>query len=218
MERSLHKILKFYLEPDESFHEIKVNGSIADIKKGDEIIEIQTRSMSRLLPKLEKFLPDHKVTVVYPLDHTKYIRWIDKKTGETTERRKSPKSATVFDSVYELYNIRRFIGDRNLSLKLIFLNVEEYRYRNEMAFGKRRNKVRAERIPTSIEYAVDIREPDDYRIFIPNGLADHFSVADFNRAVGGRFSYGYSAISILRAAGLVDDGERIGRSIKYKLK
>ncbi len=216
-ERSLHKILKFYLEPDEGYHEIKVKGYVADIKRENEIIEIQTRSMSRLIPKLERFLPDHKVTVVYPLEHSKYIRWIDRDTGEISERRKSPKIATVFDSIYELYNIRRFIGNENLAIKLVFLNVEEFRYRNAKAFGKTRDKVRVERIPLSLERVIDIRGRGDYRIFIPDGLPDIFTAADFNRAVSKRFKYGYSCISILRAVGLADDGEKKGRITKYRL-
>lgn len=186
----MQKILKFYFEPDEKCHEIKTNGYIVDVKNGDGITEIQTRGMSRLIPKLEHLLPEHRITVVYPLEYNKYIRWIDRESGEISERRKSPKTATVFDSVWEFYNIRRFIGDKNLSLKLVFLSVEEFRYKNAEAFGRLKKKVRAERIPMSLERVVEINSAEDFRIFVPDGLCEEFTAADFNRAVGGRFSYG----------------------------
>ena len=41
-EKTLHSFLKNYLEPDSSFHEIKVGRYVADIKKDGYITEIQT--------------------------------------------------------------------------------------------------------------------------------------------------------------------------------
>ena len=88
-EKVLHKILKHYIEPDESCHEVKILGSVADVKNGEGIFEIQTRRLSALRPKLEKFLKDYKVTVIYPLPYEKYITLIDGESGEFLSRRKS---------------------------------------------------------------------------------------------------------------------------------
>ena len=52
-------ILKLAEEPCEACHEIKVKGSVADIKNADGIVEIQTRAFERLLPKLKKFLGEY---------------------------------------------------------------------------------------------------------------------------------------------------------------
>ena len=215
-ERSMHRILKLCIEPREEFHEVKLLGSVADIMNGERVYEIQTKAFARLKPKLEKFLPHYPVTVVYPLVYEKYIRWIDKETGETSTRRKSPKRSTVFDSFYELYNIREFLCDKNLTVKLVLLNVEEYKYRVSIK-GRRKRSERLEQIPTSIVREVDLSSPDDYRIFIPDGLAPRFCAADFNRAVGKGFSYGYSGISILRSVGLVSDGVKEGRKTLYEI-
>ena len=216
-ERSLHRILKLYLEEREEYHEVKLMGSVADIMNGEEIYEIQTRALTKLKPKLEKFLSQYPVTVVYPLVYDKYLRWIDKETGKISERRKSPKRSTVYDAFWELYNIREYLSNPNLSVKLIFLNVEEFKYREAKAFGRTRRSVRAESIPISIEREIDLVRADDYRIFIPEGLPEAFSAADFNRAVGKSFRYGYSGIQILRSVGLVSEGERVGRKIIYTL-
>ena len=49
-EKSLHKVLKSYIEPDETFHEREHLGSVADVMNNDGIYEIQTRSAERLIP------------------------------------------------------------------------------------------------------------------------------------------------------------------------
>ena len=55
-EKPLHKILKYYFEPDESKHEIKVFDSVADVFDGNEIFEIQTGGFLPLVKKLKKTL------------------------------------------------------------------------------------------------------------------------------------------------------------------
>ena len=55
-EKVLHAIIKSYYEPDEEFQEVSVNSFVADIKRGDEIVEIQTTSFNLLNKKLEKYL------------------------------------------------------------------------------------------------------------------------------------------------------------------
>ena len=215
-EKALHRILKLYFEENEAFHEVKFLGSVADVKNEKQIYEIQTRAFGKLSGKLEKFLTEMPVTVVYPLPYEKYVRWIDRETGEISQRRKSPKKSSVFDSFYELYNIREFLSNKNLSVKLVFLNVEEFKYIGGKVIGRERKSVRAERIPISIERIVELNDREDYKIFFPKCLGDSFTAADFNRSVGKRFKYGYSGIAILKSLGLVSEGERVGRKIIYK--
>ena len=109
-EKSLHGILKYYIEPNAEYHEVEFLGSVADIKRDGEIVEIQTRSLERLSAKLEKFLAVMPVRVVYPLPYEKYISVIDKRTGEIISRRKSPKRSSPSDAIIELRKIRKFLG------------------------------------------------------------------------------------------------------------
>ena len=81
-EKTVHAVLKNYYAPDETQHEIPVEGCVADIFNGKEIIEIQTRSFDRMRPKLERFLPLYPVTIVYPIPYCKHVFWIDEETGE----------------------------------------------------------------------------------------------------------------------------------------
>ena len=72
-EGSLHHLLKFYFEPDADRHEVGVGRYFADILNEDGIIEIQTRALYRLSPKLDAFLPLYPVTVVYPVAAVKQV-------------------------------------------------------------------------------------------------------------------------------------------------
>ena len=80
-EKTVHSVLKYYLEPDTSFHEVKTGRYVADIRTPDGIYEIQTRQFNKLRNKLEAFLPEYSVTVVYPIPHIKYLRWIYRSEG-----------------------------------------------------------------------------------------------------------------------------------------
>ena len=104
-EKTLHAVLKRCFEPDKDAREIKIGRYIADIVGENGIIEIQTRSLDRLRPKLGAFLECAPVTVVYPIARVKRLCWVDTETGETTKPRKSPKTGSAYDAFPELYKM-----------------------------------------------------------------------------------------------------------------
>ena len=81
-EKTLHRELKWMIEPTGAYHEVPVGKHIADIKTESGITEIQTQSLHRLRGKLAAFLPDYIVTLVYPVPHEKLILWMDAENGE----------------------------------------------------------------------------------------------------------------------------------------
>ena len=64
-EKTVHAVMKLYYEPDEDYHEVPVEGYIADIYRDGHIIEIQNGNFGKLRPKLAAFLPLYPVTVVF---------------------------------------------------------------------------------------------------------------------------------------------------------
>lgn len=216
-EKLLHRILKLYIEPDESYHELPLLGSVADIFRDGCVTEIQTRSLSRLVPKLRRFLPQVPVTVVYPLPAKKVLRWVDPESGELSAPRSSPKRCRVYDAYYELYTLREFLQHPHFSLRLYFLEVEEYRYLNGYGKERKHRSTRMERIPNAIVSEMNFRTPADYLALLPPGLPARFTATELGRAIGPHFRYGHSGIRILQAAGLLDEGEREGRGIYYAL-
>jgi hypothetical protein len=217
-EKALHRILKYYIEPDESCHEVKILGSVADVKNGEGIFEIQTRRLSALRPKLEKFLSEYKVTVIYPMPYEKHITLIDGESGEFISRRKSPKKSTAYDALYELYNLKDLLGRENLSVAIMLLNVDEYRYTGGRHFGRKSRSTRIERIPNSIERVYLLRHPEDYKtLFTPDGLDEEFTAGAYGRAVSKSFKHGYSGVALLEALGVLQSRKQ-GRIKLYKIK
>ena len=218
-ERALHRILKLSVEPNEEFHEKKILGSVADIQNERGIIEIQTRAFERLVPKLSKFLSEHTVEVLYPIARQKRLHWIDPETGEISPPRKSPKAGKPSDAFYELYKIRAFLGRENFSVRLVFLDMEEYRYRNGYGKDKKRGAPRIERIPTAFCEEMLLASREDYRIFLPASLGEEFTAKQYAKAIGQKPRYAYLGLRILKDCfGLISHVRTEGREYVYKME
>ena len=149
-EKTVHAVLKNYYEPDEQYQEVAIDGLFADIFNGREIIEIQTRSFDKVRKKLDRFLPLHPVTVVLPIADTKWIYWINPETGECSEKRKSPKKGNPYNAFYELYKIKSYLKNPNLTIKFIFMDMEEYKLLNGWSRDKKRGSTRYDRSGKSV--------------------------------------------------------------------
>lgn len=177
-EKTLHAVLKRFYEPDESCREIKTGSFYADIKKDDKIIEIQTRAFDKLRKKLDFFLRDNDVTVVYPVAAVKSIAWIDEK-GNVSKKRKSGKKGTLHDIYGELYKIRPQLNCDRLHLRIVLLDITEYRNLDGWSYDKKRGSTRYERIPNKLIGQHYIESLEEYLDFIPDGLSEPFTVKDF---------------------------------------
>ncbi len=215
-EKSLHRMLKLTVEPDESRHEIKWFGRVADVVIDGQAVEVQTRAFSKLRPKLDTFLPQCPVSVIYPLAEQKYIRIIDPATGVIGSRRKSPKHATVFDSLPELCRILPYIGHPDLLVCLVFLNMEEYRMPRGTARGARMRTQCVERMADRLCRTVMLTDAQSYReAFLPKELPSPFTVSDFAAAVKIKPRWAYVAIRILEQLDVVHHVGKAGRAYLY---
>lgn len=215
-EKTLHMVLKNYLEPDNSFHEIPVGSFIADIFNNGEITEIQTRDFNKLRKKLDFFLNDYAVTVVYPVPGLKWLVWIDPETGETTKKRRSAKRGTGREIFAELYKIKHLLTRQNLCFKILLLELEEYRYLNGWSRDKKRGSSRYDRIPVGIIDSISISCLKDYSLLIPDSLDTEFTSADFKAASGLNLSNSQTALNVLHSVGAVVKKGKRSRSILYE--
>ena len=159
-EKTLHAILKDYYAPDKSMQEISVDGYVADIYTGQEIIEIQTANFNKMRAKLNCFLPNYPVTVVYPIARIKYLSWIDEATGECSKPRKSPVKGSVYRAFVELYKIKSILSQENLCLCFPLLEVEEYRLLNGWSQDKKKGSCRYDRIPRALLDEIRLEKPE----------------------------------------------------------
>ena len=214
-EKSLHKILKLYIEPNIENHEVAYMGSIADIKNSDGIYEVQTRGYEKLVPKLRRILPECRVTVVCPLAAEKYMRWLDRETGEMTERRKSPKRENAFDAFRMLFGIRELITHPNLHVRLVYMQVEDFRALDGWDKSRKRGSNRVERIPTRIIREEKLSTPADYLAYLPPSLGTEFTAPEFSRAIKRTSRYTFYVLKLLVATGAVREVGKRGRATLY---
>lgn len=215
-EKTVHSVLKSYYSPESINQEIKVGGFVADICNGHDIIEIQTRSFDRLRRKLEVFLSYYPVTIVYPVPYLKWLRWVNPQTGEISAPRKSPKTGTPYSIFPELYKIKSFLTVPNLSLHIVMINMEEYRYLDGWSQDGKKGSTRCDRIPTELVEEIHIGCLKDYRLLIPDSLSDNFTSKDFKKATGLTIWDAQTALNILNYLGLAERIGKKGNSYLYR--
>lgn len=216
-EKTLHAVLKRYIEPNDNCQEIGVGSFVADIFNENGIIEIQTRDFNRLRKKLAYFLNEHIVTIVYPIPATKWLIWVDPETGEATKQRKSPKTGSKYQAFRELYKIKLLLTNPNLRLRLMFLDMKEYRYLNGWSKDKKKGSSRCERIPVALKDEIHINRPQEYKKLIPDTLCDSFSSADFAKAAGISKHAASTALNVLHYVGAVERAGKKGNNYLYNI-
>ncbi len=215
-EKTLHAVVKNYVEPDEDFHEVPLEGYVADIYRDGHIFEIQTANFNTMRRKLATLLPLYAVTIVYPVPATKWLRWIDEETGEITERRKSPKRGTPQAVFAELYKIKMFLKNPNLSIRILLIDVEESRFLNGWSRDRKKGSSRQDRIPIGLveEYTIECIE--DYRMLIPPELAG-FTTKEYAKATKLTVNRAQTALNVLHYLGVVERIGKKGNSYVYEV-
>lgn len=217
-EKSVHAILKNYYEPDEDKQEIPIENYVADIYHNEEIMEIQTRNFDKMRNKLTAFLPLYPVTIIYPIPREKWLIWIDEETGEFSQKRKSPAKGNAYLAFKELYKIKMFLKDPNIRIKLVLMDLEEYRLLNGWSKDKKRGSSRYDRIPKELVEEIDITCIQDYKMFLPYDLAEPFSVKEFARYNKIPVSLAQTTIHILHYLEVISRVGKKGNAYLYEVE
>ncbi|MDO5292563.1 MAG: hypothetical protein Q4F05_07420 [bacterium] len=215
-EKTLHAILKYYFEPDNTFHEIRYQGYVADILHDQDVIEIQTAGFNKLRRKLDVFLPAGSVRIVYPIAYEKYLEWIDEETGRITDKRKSPKKGSPYEAFFELYKIKSYLTHPNLSLSIVLMNMEEQRLLNGWSHNKKRGSSRYERVPTKLVDQIDINCVEDYAKLVPESLGETFTTKTYKEATKLSIGVARTAIHVLNYVGVIRKVGKQGNLIIYE--
>ena len=218
-EKTVHSVLKNYFEPYADSHEQKIGSFVADIVGENGIIEIQTAGFDKLRKKLECFLEFSRVTVVYPIPLHKILIPINPETGEQGKKRKSPHTGSPYEVFPELYKIKPFINNDNFHLCIVMLEIEEYRQPPEksgLRRGRRKGYTRFDRIPTELCEEIHLDSFEDWSYFIPHGLPDEFTAAEYAAKAGISGSLASLALNILFEKGAVVRCGKRERAYLYK--
>ncbi len=222
-EKILHKTIKYFLEENDSFHEIKVKKSnhgmlYADVLRGNHIYEIQTRGFNLLRSKLDEFLKFYNITIVHPIGYIKYIYKIDE-TGEIKGPKKSPKKGNVFDIFKELYKIKQYLKNPNLSIKIILLNMDEYRHIVQKKHYKSSGFIKEVQIPKEYVNEIDLKNTSDYiKLLESLNLPDEFTSSIFAKATKLTLAKASTALNVLNYLEAVERIGKDGKKYIYKIK
>ena len=217
-EKSIHSEIKNYLEPNKEYQEVKVGNYIADIKRDNEIFEVQTQQFKNLISKLNYYIKNgYDITVVYPLVQEKYINWIDPISTEIVERRKSSYKKYIQDIFKELYWIKDYIANEQIKLKIITLTAEEYKYLDGYGQNQKYKATKIDKVPSKIINEINIQSVNDFKIFLPDTLPKEFTSKDFQKYTRSRSKYLGSGLKILREIGVIKVVRKQGNAYVYEI-
>ncbi|MCH5251616.1 MAG: hypothetical protein J1F22_01465 [Lachnospiraceae bacterium] len=215
-EKTIHAVVKNYVEPDEDFHETPLEGYVADVYREGRVFEIQTANFNTMRAKLAALLPLYQVTIVYPVPATKWLRWLDEETGEISERRKSPKRGTPYAVFRELYKIKSFLKEPNLSIHILLIDMEETRLLNGWSTDRKKGSCRHDRIPIGLIEEFHLDCVQDYRMLVPPELQE-FTSKEYAKATKLTLSNAQTALNILYYLGIVERVGKKGNSFLYEV-
>lgn len=134
-ESSLHLTLKkIYALESNGKTEVQLDDTpwICDIlDENGNAIEIQTSNLSALTEKAEYILETgRKIKIVHPVFEEKYIEMLDS-SGNTLYKKKSPKKATIYDSLRGMTKICPLFLNPSCVLEVLNVKITESRRKTE---------------------------------------------------------------------------------------
>lgn len=218
-ERTLHRALKFWLDPDEQHHEVPLAGFVADIFDGQAVTEVQTGGLFSLQKKLAALLREAPVTVVVPLPRERWVGWVDPETGECGTLRRSPRRGRVTDILPELGWVYSFWDTKTYPypfvVRLLLVDVEELRLRDGRGPDGKKGAHRMDRLPLAVTEERWLRSLSDAVALAPP-LPQPFTRADFAKALGKRGAAMSRALRFLEQGGAVTRVGKQGNVILFK--
>ena len=221
-EKWQHQIIKRYLSENAEEHEVPVSASrrfVSDLRVGKDAYEVQTGSFAPMAKKIAYYLEetDLTVTVVHPIPKNRWVSWVDADTMEISPRKRSPRHGKASDVLAELYPLMHLLPNPRLKLRLLLLEVHDFKLLSDQKRDRKRGAKRYERIPLSLLEEITLDTPADFAQFLPDGLASPFTVKDFSKATKIRGRDAYSAVRVLTALGLLTPAPNIGRSMAFSI-
>ena len=209
-ESKLHQTLKtLYSVQNDAQTEVLKNGYVYDIfSEENGIIEIQTKNLAKLLPKIMDALERKiKITLVYPLPLETKILLTDEQ-GNKISYRKSPKKNNIYSIFRELTGIYPILLEPDFTLEIVEVKITEERMRTQepVQSQNRRRRFRRNWIKTGkkLDEILETRRlktKDDYLELLPAGLEEEFCAKNISELL--KKSNSVSAPQALNIAHLI---------------
>lgn len=205
--------MKQLVSPAGSRFEVPVDGYVIDAVSRGLLIEIQTRSVGKLRPKLGALLPRHRVRLVIPLAANK---WIEKrgKDGRGT-RRRSPKREALLHVFGELVGIADALSHPNLEIEAVMTDQLEVREHVPGKAWRRRGWVVTGRELLSVNERVLFKEPADLCRVLPQ-MREPFTSRELAERAAVSHRLAGQALYTLHRAGELKRVGKSGNSYLYR--
>ena len=216
-EKRIHRILKHTLSENEDDFEVKIGKCVADIFDGERITEIQTKNFSPMRAKLKYYLDNtqYDILVVHPVTVKRQIIRAERETGEVLRVRTSPKRESVYDALARLYPVSEFLSSPRVTVRLMLIEAEEYRYSEAMRYRKE-GRYDSELFPTKLSDTVELSSLEDYMTLLPEGFpTGEFSASDVKPFFKLTSRQLYSMLNTLSNVGVLER-EKQGRYVRYR--
>jgi hypothetical protein len=217
-EKSLHASLKqWYAVPGDQL-EVRMDGFIIDLVRGDLLVEIQTGSFSPLKRKLAALAKNHPIRLVFPVPLEKWIIRLPQNENDPPQRRKSPRRGRVEHVFQQLVYIPSLINNDNFSLEVLLIQEEEVRRYEANKAWRRKGWVTQERRLLNVVERRVFQTSSDLACLLPDSLSSPFSVREMAKAARQPDWLARKMIYCLKAMGILSVSGKRGRAILYTRK
>jgi hypothetical protein len=214
-ENSLHAALKqWYAQPGDLVEE-KVGGFVIDIVRGEQLIETQTRHFDAIRPKLNRLLENHRVHVIYPVAHEKYIIRQDE-GGVQLSRRRSPRKGQIVHLFQELVRIPALINHPNFTLEVVLVREEELRVDDGRGSWRRQGWSIGDRRLLEVVGSQTFTCLADFAAVLPPGMPLVFTTRELSKSLHVPAHLGRKVAYCLAKMGALEISGRRGRAYLYR--
>ncbi|MCP4420420.1 MAG: hypothetical protein GY805_27760 [Chloroflexi bacterium] len=215
-EKSLHAGIKEWYGRSGDQFEVKVDGFIIDIVRGDQLIEIQTRNFGAMKRKLSQLLKHHPVLLLHPIPQEK---WIVRQTavGTPISRRKSPKRGQPLDLFSELMRIPHLLTQPNLQVGVLLTQQEEiWRDDGQGSWRRKGWSLYDHKLLQVVEQHI-FADPAALLQLLPSDLPQPFTNRMLAEAAKVRLNLAQRTTYTLARCDVLEQCSKIGRAFAYQI-
>ncbi len=215
-ESSLHSDIKRWYFKSGDMIEEKHEGSIIDIKRGETLIEIQTKNFYAISKKLRSLLRSNKVILVHPIAVEKFILKVSDK-GEVLNRRKSNKKGKIEDLFTELMRAPDIMCMENLTLEILMIKAEEIRCDDGKGSWRRKGVSIVDRRLVEVISSHQFHNKYDLMNLLPKDMNQLFTNKELARSMKINGSKASKITYCFRKMGLMEEAGKRGRELLFQL-
>jgi hypothetical protein len=209
-ESTLHRDLKAFVAAPGDRFEVRLDGFVVDIVRGDTCIEIQTSGFAAMGRKLDRLLGDYHVHIVHPIAVNTWVQ-----RGDQALRR-SPVHGSVHDVFAELVSVPTMLDHPNLTIEVLLVELDVLKVPDPRLRRRRGGWRTVDRRLRGVVGRHGLRTPADLLALLPDRLPDPWTTRDLadagalDRRVAQQMAY------VLRANELVVEIARDRAGAHYR--